>query len=464
MTRSRADSVFLTLREAGLDPAKLPTEVVSALGQRQKKGLALQLGAYLLTHSFPSTGETRGYAAWDPMLERPLWIKVFDPEAISPASRGEKLVAFQKELRVLSRASAQALPQLYQGGRVPRAKSQALSYVAFEALDPQSLADRLRSDGPVRPAWALNLAAKLIPSARALRESGLFEPALDLAQLYLSRDETRVFWGWGLLQEAAPMLDARRLAALLEALLLGQSHLEAPHPRGFPGSQHAPSAASLRLEAQAKARSDPAFDRVCQLIDELKQQDGRLGLVEAALLRAESDLAAMEPLPTFVKPSSHGMSEGKTEVAILVSPESSKHSEDPTEDTAVPTTPPRSQHRLQTEVVRLRQRPSQASTWPEVRGEPTHAAVLALRSQTPTQVTGPTQPHRLDEAVTVQAPRPHWPDALKQPTDPSGEPPIQPPPKAAKRWAWALGLLALVAAGAALYFSDFGRDLWEKLR
>jgi serine/threonine-protein kinase len=139
------------------------------------------------------------YAAFDPMIERPVAIKVFRLAVNDPAAEAAVKDTFYREMQRIGVLIHPNIVTLYDAGELPGAL-----FLASEFVDGASLADRLTESAAVDLPMRVAMLVQIVDALEYARAQGVAHLNLKPAAIYIASDGTLKLGGFGV----APVLDA----------------------------------------------------------------------------------------------------------------------------------------------------------------------------------------------------------------------------------------------------------------
>ncbi len=140
------------------------------------------LGAYRVVRLLGAGGMGLVYLAEDELLNRPVAVKVLPPRL---ARRSAARAGFLREARAVAALKHDNVVTVFQVGEATGPGGETVPFLAMELLEGESLADYLRREGTVRPAWAARLGAQAAHALAAAHARGVVHRDVKPGNLWL---------------------------------------------------------------------------------------------------------------------------------------------------------------------------------------------------------------------------------------------------------------------------------------
>jgi hypothetical protein len=166
------------------------------------------LGAYRVVRLLGAGGMGLVYLAEDELLNRQVAVKVLPPRL---ALRSAARAGFLREARAVAALKHDNVVTVFQVGEAPGPGGTTVPFLAMELLEGESLADHLRREGRVRPAWAARLGAQAAGALAAAHARGVVHRDVKPGNLWL---EAPPGWADGAPPARPPLPAVARLKVL----------------------------------------------------------------------------------------------------------------------------------------------------------------------------------------------------------------------------------------------------------
>ncbi len=148
---------------------------VQRLQQRVRE--AEQFGQYTLVRKLGEGGVGKVYLARHALLKRPTAVKVLDPQQIN----AQTLARFEREVQLVAELSHPNTIRIYDFGRTP----EGVFYYAMEYLDGMTLADLIKTEGPLPAGRVIHIIKQVCESLQEAHEAGLIHRDIKPLNLML---------------------------------------------------------------------------------------------------------------------------------------------------------------------------------------------------------------------------------------------------------------------------------------
>jgi serine/threonine-protein kinase len=183
------------------------------------------IGRYRIQAHVSSDAKDDVYVAFDPLIERPVAIKVFRFRTDDAAAIARVRDAFYREMPRTGALIHPNIVTLYDAGELPGAL-----FIASEFVEGPSLAERLEASASLDLSMRVSMLAQMVDALEYARGLGTPHLTLKPASVYIGPDYTLKIGGFGV----AAVLDA--LAAVSPGVSAPTSRYVAPErAEGHPG-------------------------------------------------------------------------------------------------------------------------------------------------------------------------------------------------------------------------------------
>ena len=206
------------------------------------------IGRYRIQAHVSSDAKDAVYAGFDPLIERPVAIKVFRFRTDDPAAIAQVKQTFYAEMQRIGALIHPNIVTLYDAGELPGAL-----FIASEFVEGPSLAERLEASSTLDLAMRVSMLAQMIDALDYARALGTAHLTLKPGSVYIGPDYTLKVSGFGV----AAVLDA--LAEASDETVAEPSCYTAPErAQGYTGDARSDVYSLAQVALDVLAGSDDA--------------------------------------------------------------------------------------------------------------------------------------------------------------------------------------------------------------
>ena len=148
---------------------------------------AARLGRFQILRRLGRGAQGEVYLAEDPRLARKVAIKTLRLMQRSPEERARQVLALLEEAKIVSQLSHPGLVTLYDAG-----EENGAPYLVFEYVEGETLSARLRREGPLPPAEAVDITIQLLRALGYAHGKGVLHRDLKPGNVMLSAATARI--------------------------------------------------------------------------------------------------------------------------------------------------------------------------------------------------------------------------------------------------------------------------------
>ena len=172
---------------------------MSDLSGHPSEEIPSTIGRYKIQARVSSDAKDDVYAAFDPMIERPVAIKVFRVQVADAAAAASIKQTFYREMQRVGALIHPNIVTLYDAGELPGAL-----FTVSEFVEGTSLAERLEASATLDLPMRVSMLVQMIDALEYARGLGTPHLSLKPGAVYIAGDGTLKVSGFGV----APVLDA----------------------------------------------------------------------------------------------------------------------------------------------------------------------------------------------------------------------------------------------------------------
>lgn len=166
------------------------------------------IGRYRIQAHVSSDAKDDVYVAFDPLIERPVAIKVFRFRTGDPAAIARVREVFYDEMPRVGALIHPNIVTLYDAGELPGAL-----FIASEFVEGPSLAERLEASSTLDLSMRVSMLAQMIDALEYARSLGTAHLTVKPASVYIGPDYTLKIGGFGVAAVLDALADASAEAA-----------------------------------------------------------------------------------------------------------------------------------------------------------------------------------------------------------------------------------------------------------